>query len=110
MESMTVASFSVAETAPKERKVTTPKPSRRPSLIRGPCLRPAGFPSGPFRSLAACAHVDLGHAFGIAPEPHFVARQFRHTKTNQARASFCDKAFHRHRLEAGVPDAGSLVP
>jgi hypothetical protein len=38
MESMTVASFSVAETAPIGRKVATPKPDRRPSLVRADAL------------------------------------------------------------------------
>src|SRR5262245_11417539 len=73
MESMIVASFSVAETALRVRKVATPKASRRLASF-GPTplpLKPAIPPS-----LAACAYVDLGHAVGITGETHFLARQF----------------------------------
>src|SRR5262249_2510538 len=87
MESMIVASFSVAETAPKGAKSCTPQPSRRPSLIRADALASGWRASQPghFQSLAACAYVDLGHAVGITGATPFLARQFRHP--GQARAS-----------------------
>jgi hypothetical protein len=35
------------------------------------------LPKSATPSMAAPAHVDLGHAIGIAGKPHFLARQFR---------------------------------
>jgi hypothetical protein len=44
MKSTIVASFSVAETALKRAKVATPKPSRRPRLIRTDAPSPNHWP------------------------------------------------------------------
>src|SRR5262249_52635415 len=103
MESMIVASFSVAETALKGAKSCNPKPGRRFSLIRADAH---ASQTGHSRSLVACAHVNLGHAVGITGQTHFVACQFRH---RQARASLRQKTFCWHCLKPGVPDAGGSV-
>ena len=58
-------------------------------------------------SLAASAHVDLGDVVGIAGEAHFIAGQFCHAR--EEHAGLREQVFHRHRLETGVPDAGSVV-
>src|SRR5215469_16986026 len=60
-------SDTLAETALKGPKVATPKPRRRPRLIRTDAHP---------QSLAACSHVDLGHAVGITGETHFVYARF----------------------------------
>src|SRR5262245_52551864 len=110
MESMIVASFSVAETARKGRKVTTENPAIALSPSGPTPLPPAGVrpKPAPSPSLAARAHVNLGHAVGIAGETHFLARQFRHPR--YARAGHRAQVFPHHRPEMGVPDAGAIVP
>src|SRR6516164_1113431 len=112
MESMIVASFSVAGTAPRGRKVAT-RSLAVALASSGPRLLPPASDAHPHarsrpKVLARSffAYVNLGHALRIAGEAHFLARQFRH---RQARAGLREQVFRRHRLEMDVPDAGGLV-
>src|SRR5262249_50660150 len=111
MKSMIVAILSAAEGDRKGRKVATPKtrPGHWPHPgRRSLALRPARFLSRHPSSLATSAHVDFGHAVGVAGEAHFVAREFHHT--NQARAGLCEKLLRRDHLETDVPDSRGVVP
>ena len=69
------------------------KSDHRSYLVRQPCARTG----------LLFTYVDLGHAVGIAGEPHFRARQFRYPR--QARAGLREQFIPRHPLQVGIPDA-----
>jgi hypothetical protein len=55
------------------RQLSVLSADRSGELIHGV----GALPKSATPSMAAPAHVDLGHAIGIAGKPHFLARQFR---------------------------------